>query len=124
MQLWNRTSNKNLKELDLDSIPADHIMWPWLISYFLQNMTVSPSTYTDSSWLLIHTVPYVQANLLWMAITSSVAFLAVEYLPHQWQSGNAQNWKSGGARSNPGRTFRPSRSEFSVVFSKTRVNVG
>ena len=33
--------------------------------------------------------------------------------PHQWHSGNAQNWKTGGARFKPGRACRPSRSEFS-----------
>ena len=44
--------------------------------------------------------------------------------PHQWLSGNAQNWKTGGASSNPGCACRPSRSEFSVVFSETRVNTG
>ena len=43
--------------------------------------------------------------------------------PHQWQSGTAL--KAGRRKvpgSNPGRAFRPSRSEFSVVFFETCVN--
>ena len=43
--------------------------------------------------------------------------------PHQWLSGSAQ--KTGRREvpsSNPGRACRPTRSEFSVVFSENRVN--
>ena len=42
-------------------------------------------------------------------------------------SGTAVTLKTGrreGPGSNPGRACRPSRSEFSVVFSETRVNTG
>ena len=42
---------------------------------------------------------------------------------HQWQNGNAQ-YRRLVPGSNPGRACRPSRSEFSVVFSETRVNTG
>ena len=41
----------------------------------------------------------------------------------QWLSGSALE-TTGGPSSIPGRTCRPSRSEFSVVFSETRVNTG
>ena len=51
----------------------------------------------------------------------------VPYLrrPRQWRSGSA--FKAGRREvpgSNPGRACRPSRLEFSVVFSETRVNTG
>ena len=47
------------------------------------------------------------------------------YRPHQWRSANAQNWKTWEVPgSNPGCACRPSLSEFSVVFSETRVNTG
>ena len=42
-------------------------------------------------------------------------------------SGSAETLKTGRREvpgSTPGRTCRPSRSEFSVVFSETRVNTG
>ena len=44
-------------------------------------------------------------------------------IPLDMWGGNAQNWKTGGANSNPGRACRPNRSEFSVVFSKIRKNM-
>ena len=45
--------------------------------------------------------------------------------PHQWHSGNAQKLEDERCPgSNPGRTCRPSRSEFSMVFSETRINAG
>ena len=37
----------------------------------------------------------------------SLQGVLISSLPNQWQSGNAQNWKTGGARF-PGRVCRPS----------------
>ena len=47
--------------------------------------------------------------------------------PYSPTSGTAVTLKTGRREvpgSNPGRACRPSRSEFSVVFSETRVNTG
>ena len=42
----------------------------------------------------------------------------------QWHTGNAQKWKKGGARFKTRSRLSTSRSEFSMVFSETRVNTG
>ena len=49
------------------------------------------------------------------ALTSHILFF-------QWPSCSAQIWKVPG--SSPGRACRPSRSEFSLVFSETSENTG
>ena len=49
------------------------------------------------------------------------------YINYDPTSGTAVTLKTGRREvpgSNPGRAGRPSRSEFSVVFSETRVNTG
>ena len=49
------------------------------------------------------------------------------FVGHGPTSGSAVTLKTGRREvpgSNPGRACRPSRSEFSVVFSETRVNTG
>ena len=51
-------------------------------------------------------------------------YLSFKTLPHQRQSGNAQNRQTEVPGSNPDRACRPRRLEFSVVFSETRVNMG
>ena len=42
----------------------------------------------------------------------------------QWRSDSAQTDRREVPGSNPGHTCRPSRSEFSVVFSDIRVDIG
>ena len=44
--------------------------------------------------------------------------------PHQWQPVTLKTGRWEVPGSNPGRACRPSRSEFSVVFSETSINVG
>ena len=45
--------------------------------------------------------------------------------PHQWQSGSAlKNGRQEVTGSIPSHTFRPSRSEFPLVFFETRINAG
>ena len=45
-------------------------------------------------------------------------------LPHQWLSGNAQNWKTGGAKFKPWSRLSTQAFGVFLVFSETRVNTG
>ena len=67
---------------------------------------------------------YLRRNDHLRRILLKKPIIIIEY-PHQWRSGSML--KAGRQEmqcSIPGRFCQPSRSEFSVVFSNTRVNTG
>ena len=72
MQQMKRISNKKWKDLDPDRIPdwSRHVAVTHF-RIFIDHDCLAPYLHRFK-WLLIHTVPSIDANLLWMATTFSV----------------------------------------------------